>query len=553
MVSGSEKLYIGILTLINSALSIFSVAFALFMSKIIDSAADHDKNLFKIQCIYLGIIIAVQLTLRAILRRLDEKARADLENIFKRRTYKTVLTRDYSSLSVFHTGELLNRMTSDTNVIADGMVSILPNVTAMLVKLAGAFIVLIMLDKTFALIFIIGGILMIFVTYLFRKIMKKLHKTVQETDGKLRSFLQETAGSIIAIRSFGTEKESEKTADIKMAEHKSARMKKNLFSNICNIGFGIIMNGGYFFGLVWCGSGILNGSISYGTLTAVLQLIGQIQQPFANVTSYLPKYYAMLASAERLCELENLDEDNCGQNAMTQAEADELYSRLDSIELKKVTFSYPNNDRINEPVLENAEISVSKGDFTAIMGQSGIGKSTMLKLLLAVYRAEKGEINFIEKNGNKLPVNSQSRRMFAYVPQGNFLMSGTIEKSICFMGDNPDRKKLISACKIACADEFIENLPKKYDTVIGEKGSGLSEGQIQRIAIARAVYSDAPILLLDEATSALDELTEEMVLKNLKEMTDKTVIIVTHRKAALNVCNKIITLHNGKFIKAKEK
>lgn len=222
MVSGSEKLYIGILTLINSALSILSVAFALFMSKIIDSAADHYKNLFKIQCIYLGIIIAVQLTLRAVLRRLDEKARADLENIFKRRTYKTVLTRDYSSLSVFHTGELLNRMTSDTNVIADGMVSILPNVTAMLVKLAGALIVLIMLGKTFALIFIIGGTLMIFVTYLFRKIMKKLHKTVQETDGELRSFLQETAGSIIAIRSFGAEKESEKTADIKMAEHKSA-------------------------------------------------------------------------------------------------------------------------------------------------------------------------------------------------------------------------------------------------------------------------------------------------------------------------------------------
>lgn len=133
--------------------------------------------------------------------------------------------------------------------------------------------------------------------------------------------------------------------------------------------------------------------------------------------------------------------------------------------------------------MENAEISISKGDFTAIMGQSGIGKSTMLKLLLAVYRAEKGEINFIEKNGNKLPVNSQSRRMFAYVPQGNFLMSGTIEKAVCFMGDNPDRKKLISACKIACADEFIENLPQKYDTVIGEKGSGLSEGQIQRIAI----------------------------------------------------------------------
>ncbi|MDE5557338.1 MAG: ATP-binding cassette domain-containing protein [Ruminococcus sp.] len=179
------------------------------------------------------------------------------------------------------------------------------------------------------------------------------------------------------------------------------------------------------------------------------------------------------------------------------------------------------------------------------MGQSGIGKSTLLKLLISIYDIDKGKINFITNDNKKIAVTGSERSMFAYVPQGNFLMSGTIAEAVSFMSDMPlDMEKVKKSCEIACANEFIEHLDNGYNTLLGENGAGLSEGQIQRIAVARAVYSDAPVLLLDESTSALDELTEQRLLNNLRKMTDKTVIIITHRKAVLNICDKIIEFKN---------
>ncbi len=427
-------------------------------------------------------------------------------------------------------------MTSDTVIIADGITAVLPNMTAMLVKIAGAAIVLFMLDIRFASVFITGGILLIFVTYSFRKIMKKLHKQVQSADGEVRSYLQETIENLLVIRCFGGEKKSADMAENKMKSHQNIRLKRNMFSNLCNIGFGIVMNGGYFFGLIWCGTGILYGKISYGTLTAVLQLVNQIQQPFANITGYLPKYYSMLASAERLMELENLKKDNTDEK-ISKENRDKLYENMREIRFHEISFHYSDGTE----VLKNFNHSIDKGSFTAITGQSGIGKSTLLKLMLAIYDVDNGSVDFVLNDNKKVPVTDSVRSIFAYVPQENFLMSGTVAEAVSFMSNMPfDMEKVKKNCEIACADEFIEQLENGYNTALGENGAGLSEGQIQRIAVARAIYSDAPVLLLDESTSALDELTEQRLLENLRKMTDKTVIIVTHRKAALKICDTII-------------
>ncbi|MDE5569187.1 MAG: ABC transporter ATP-binding protein/permease, partial [Ruminococcus sp.] len=348
--------------------------------------------------------------------------------------------------------------------------------------------------------------------------------------------LQETAENLLVIRCFGGEKKSADIAVNKMKSHQNIRLKRNMFSNLCNIGFGIVMNGGYFFGLIWCGTGILYGSISYGTLTAVLQLVNQIQQPFANITGYLPKYYSMLASAERIMELENLKKDNT-EEKISKENRDRLYENMREIRFEGVSFHYPDGTE----VLNNFNHSIDKGSYTAIMGRSGIGKSTLLKLLISIYDIDEGKINFIANDNKKIAVTGAERSMFAYVPQGNFLMSGTIAEAVSFMSDMPlDMEKVKKSCAIACADEFIEQLDNDYNTTIGENGAGLSEGQIQRIAVARAIYSDAPVLLLDESTSALDEMTEQRLLENLRKMTNKTVIIITHRKAALKICDKII-------------
>ena len=188
--------------------------------------------------------------------------------------------------------------------------------------------------------------------------------------------------------------------------------------------------------------------------------------------------------------------------------------------------------------------SIKKGEFAAVTGSSGIGKSTLLKLLLAIYSPQGGTLSFSEKVGKRLKINASMRPMFAYVPQGSFLLSGTIKDTLA-SGGAFDMEKLSRCCKIACADEFIEALPLRYENEIGEKGAGLSEGQIQRLAVARALYSDSPILLLDEATSALDEKTEKELLRRLREMSGKTVIIVTHRKAAAEICDKTINLEKA--------
>ncbi|MDE6787832.1 MAG: ABC transporter ATP-binding protein/permease [Ruminococcus sp.] len=525
-----------LLMVLNSMISASAVMFALDMRKVIDSAVSHNQPNFKLYTIILGTIIVFQIIIRAICRRTDEKSKSSIENILKKRTYETILTRDFSALSAYHTGELQNRMTSDTVIIADGITAVLPNMTAMLVKIAGAAIVLFMLDIRFALIFLIGGFVLICVTYSFRKIMKKLHKQVQSADGEVRSYLQETVENLLVIRCFGGEKKSAEIAVNKMKSHQNIRLKRNMFSNLCNIGFGIVMNGGYFFGLIWCGTGILYGSISYGTLMAVLQLVNQIQQPFASITGYIPKYYSMLASAERLMELENLKKDNTDEK-ISKENRDRLYENMREIRFEGVSFHYPDGTE----VLNNFNHSIDKGSYTAIMGRSGIGKSTLLKLLISIYDIDEGKINFIANDNKKIAVTGAERSMFAYVPQGNFLMSGTIAEAVSFMSDMPlDMEKVKKSCAIACADEFIEQLDNDYNTTIGENGAGLSEGQIQRIAVARAIYSDAPVLLLDESTSALDEMTEQRLLENLRKMTNKTVIIITHRKAALKICDKII-------------
>lgn len=536
-----------ILTVLQSVVSVSMVVFALVMRRAIDAAVTGSRDDFILNAFILGGIILGQLTLRYFIRRTDEAVRADTENALKERAYCAILGRSYEALSAFHTGELQNRMTNDTVVVTDGIASIFPDTVALLVKLIGAAVVLFYLDHWFALVFLLGGVFLIFVTYLFRRVMKQMHKRVQEADGSVRSFLQETVGNLLVIRSYGGENKAEGMAVDRMRCHKEERLHRSSLSAVCNLGFGAVMQGGYLFGLVWCGLGILNGSISYGTLAAVLQLVGQIQSPVASITGYLPKYYAMLASAERLMELEELEPD-AKEERMPVSRRDDAYGKLSCIVADNIGFTYPVEGA--EPVLAGASVSVGKGELVAITGRSGIGKSTLLKLLLSVYKPDEGVLFLECDDGYRLPASPVTRPMFAYVPQGNFLLSGKIWETVTFLSEgDPDRDKVKRACHIACAD-FVDELPQGLDTVIGEKGEGLSEGQVQRLAIARAVYFDAPVLLLDEATSALDAQTEKRLLENLRRMTDKTVLIVTHREAALSFCDRVIEIRDKVFMEA---
>ena len=544
-----KKLNILALAVIQALYGASGVLYALLLREIVDAATCGDSAGFWRYLIILLLLAAAQLGLRALIRWLTELTKSVFENIFKGRLLDTQLHRDFLRVNTVHSGEWLNRLTNDTKVLADGYVEIVPSLTGMVVKLLSALIMVVALEPRFAAILIPAGLVLLLFTWLFRRILKRLHKSVQEADGRLRVFLQERLGNMLIIRSFAAESQTMGEADRKMAEHRAARMKRNRFSNFCNIGFGAALSGMYLLGFGWCGYGILKGTISFGTMTAITQLLTQIQAPFANITGYLPRYYAMLASAERLMEAEAFAGD--GDGSQTLAALLDFYEHeLDAIGLRDASFTYyPHTEDAAEAdkdgmpvVLEHLSLEIKKGETVAFTGHSGCGKSTALKLLMCVYQPDGGSRYYCDLGGRTGDLTAAHRRLFAYVPQGNALMNGTIREVISFAepGSAHDAARIEQALRIACADGFVSELANGVDTLLGERGAGLSEGQMQRLAIARAVFSGSPILLLDEATSALDADTEAQLLRNLRGMTDRTVVIVTHRPAALTICDRVL-------------
>lgn len=536
----SERFKVYILILTNSLHGILTIVFAGFSKKIID-AATIDKSFERVvyyALMFLGVII-FQMVLTLISRSTSERCKAKIEWLLKQYMLKTIMKKDYASVSKYHTGELQNRMFNDVTVISDGFTTILPSVLFFLVKLISAFAYLVVIDRIFAVVFLVGGVAVFLCTQVFRKTLKRLHKDVQQTEGKTRSFIQEAVTSLLVVKSFSVEKKIADTADDLQADNYKAKMKRRFFGIAANAGISFVFSLGYVFALAFGAYRLLHG-VSYGTITAMLQLVNQIQSPFAALSGVMPKYFSLVASAERLMEIDSLSDETSENNVISNPL--ETYEKLNSINFNNISFSY---DR--DVILDNTSLKVNKGDFIAIMGISGIGKSTLLKLLLGVFKVSRGNIE-LELDDEKIEVDNKTRKMFSYVPQGNFLLSGTIRENITFINDDVTDEEIEEAIRISCADAFISELPDRLETVIGERGIGLSEGQLQRLAIARSLLSKAPVILLDEATSALDEETEKRFLTNLKMLDNKTCIIVSHKKAALEICNKYVQIIDSKIV-----
>ncbi len=524
------------LTVMEIVLSLAGIGFAMAMRSALDSAAGRNIADLRMGLVYMALFVFVRIALRAASYYLNEKVHTSIENNLKRRLLCHLLHSDYTQTEAVHTGEWMNRLTSDTVVVAGGLTELFPNLCGMLVKLVGAAAMIVVLIPQIIYFLIPTGMLVLLVTWILRKTMKRQHKAVQESDGILRSFLQERLGSMMILRAFRAERVVEADAKTRMDHHKKVRMQRNAISNICNIGFSVLINGLYLGSFAYCGFGIIDGMVTYGTLLAVLQLVGQIQAPFAGLSGIVPRYFAMTASAERLLEAELFPNEN--------SEETNVSNEFTSICFENVGFAY--SDRNQQRIFSDVTVQVQKGDYVALTGHSGGGKSTLFKLLLCLYKPTSGRIAVEYAGGKKTDISVAHRQLFAYVPQGNEIMSGSIREIVTFASkENENVEKIKKALEIACADTFVAELNDGIDTVLGERGTGLSEGQMQRLAIARAIYADAPIILFDEATSALDADSERKVLLNLKAMTDKTVLIVTHRPAALEICNRILQVNEG--------
>ena len=545
--AGKIKWNIGALALDHGLLGLSSVFYAILLRGLIDAAVEGDRGQLSTSALLLIALVLGQLLLRALSRFLKEYTASGLENRLKARLFSCLLRKDYAAVTAVHSGEWMNRLTSDASLVAKSATNLLPNLLGMAVRLVGALAAILLLEPRFGVVLIPGGILMLLMTYGFRKVLKRLHKRIQEADGVLRVFLQERLESLLVVRSFGVEERSEELAEEKMGEHRRARMRRNHVSNVCNLGFGLLVQAAYVGTAIYCSVGLLRHSLSYGTLMAIVQLVGQIQSPFAGLSGLVPEYYGMIASVERLMEAESFPEHS--GSARSGTEIRETYENdFVSLGLDRASFTYqpPVREEGERPmpvVLSGLSLQIRKGEFVAFTGHSGSGKSTVLKLLMSLYPLDSGTC-YLERKAGREVLDASWRGLFAYVPQGNELMSGSIREIVAF-GDEDgmhQEERLWQALRVACAEDFVAALDKGLDSRLGEGGTGLSEGQMQRIAIARAIFSQRPILLLDEATSSLDAENEKQVLENLRHMTDETVVIVTHRPAALAICDKRIEL-----------
>lgn len=528
-----------LLALCDALYSVCSVSMAVFAKLIIDSAVKSDRQaLVRNSVIFLFVTVAL-IALRLTSKAVEVRVSGRLEMKYKTDLFSSILKKDFMTVSRLHSGELMTRLTSDVTVVSTAVTTIVPNVVSIITRLICAFAVLFFLDKWFALLFLVAGIALFIFTRIFRGSIKKLHTAVQQTDGKVRAFMQEAIESLLVIKIFGVSKKMREGSEKLQKDNFDAKIRKNRWSIFANLGFSAAFSFGYLFGLVWSAVKLYLGSITFGTLTAIMQLISQVQVPFTSLSGIVPQYYSMLASADRIIEIEEFP----ASKAVNSPEIDtvKLYEKLDCIRFDNVSFSY---DR--DTVIENGSFEIKKNDFVIISGISGIGKSTLFKLMVGVLPADEGKISLVS-DGKRYAVDKYTRPLFAYVPQGNMLFSGTIRDNIKFVNDKATDEEIMEAAKISCAYNFISELPDGLDTVLLENGHGLSEGQVQRLAIARAVITGAPILLLDEATSALDEATEKQLLSNIRGLSNRTCILISHKNAAYEICNRELKIEEKKI------
>lgn len=536
--SKKQTTNIVLLIFANAFFAVLSVLFAFAIKGILDGAQYGNGNKITSYSVMIFAVVILQFIFRLIVNGLSERVRGKLEMEYKTSVFSAILKKKQDKISLYHSGELMNRLTNDVSVVSDGVSTILPTVVSACTRLICAVVALILLDWIFAAAFVIAGLLVFTVITLLKGKLKNLHKRVQETDGKTRSFMQECIEHLLAVKSFSIDTKIENKASELQKENFNVKMKRRNYAVVGNATYNFIFSAGYLFALIYGATKIMSGILSYGDLSAILQLVNNVQVPFASLSNVFPKYYSMVASAERLIEIESVEEEPKTEGIDKWA----LYENMQGIVVENLSFSY---DR--DKVLKNASLYINKGDFVMISGSSGVGKSTLIKLLLGIYQPENGSL-YADIGEDKISFGVGTRALFSYVPQGNMIFSGTLRDNVTFINDQASEEEINRALKISEAEDFIKELPKGLDTIVGEDGVGLSEGQVQRIAIARALLAKSPIMLLDESTSALDEETERKVLDNLKGIEGITLIIISHKKAAAKICNRRIKVKEKKFV-----
>lgn len=507
-----------------------SLAFIYASKIVIDIATGATTgNLTNAAILTIALLIA-QLLCGAADTWLSARMQVEAGNALRHRLFSRLLQSRWNELERFHTGDIVNRVEQDTAAIVGLLTGTIPAFIVTIVQLLAAFIFFCLLDPS--LPWVIVGILPIFLlgSRFYMKRMRRYTREIRQSDSRIQSVIQESLQHRTVIKTLEQgERHIDKLDDLQDAL-RSQIFGRTRFSLSARMLVAFAFSGGYLTAFLWGAVRLSTGSITFGTMTAFLQLVGKVQRPVLDLSRLLPSFINALTAVERLMELEELPAETTGNS--------QFFTQTPDLLLKDITFSYSPGDR---PVLNHFSCNFPAGSCTAVLGETGAGKTTLIRLLLALTTPQEGLIA-LHSQLSTLEVSPQTRVNFVYVPQGNTLFSGTIRDNLLMGNPHATETDMFQSLRTACAD-FVFSLPQSIDTNLNEQGGGLSEGQAQRIAIARALLRPGHILLLDEATSALDPETERQLIKNLrKSRTSKTFIFITHHPTVAEACETSIRL-----------
>ena len=498
----------------------------------IDTATGQDGHPLWVGCALLVGIGLVNISISFARQWSSALLGVKSQNLMQLRAFARLMHSVWTGKEQFHSGDVMNRLIRDANEITTIITDTLPAALCVCVRLVFAFIYLFHFDSWLAVVVLVVAPFFLFLSKIYINKMRKLTREIRNTDSRIQSILQESIQHRMVLKTLEQSNGMVKKLSLTQNHLQGQVKHKTLFSSFSNLTVNVGFTAGYLLTFIWGVYRLDAGAITYGTMLAFIQLVGQIQGPFRDMTRFVPAIIGAITAAERMEQLE--------QTPTEESSERQYFPHGAGIRFNNVTYMYKDGHR---NILDNFSFDFAPGSTTAILGETGAGKTTLIRLVLSLLQPTRGSVEFYDKEKCVL-ASPDTRCNLVYVPQGNTLLSGTILDNLLLGNPEATEADMYQALRMACAD-FVFSLPDSINTVCGEGGTGFSEGQAQRIAIARALLRQGNILLLDEATSALDTETEQQLIANISSLAkekQQTVLFITHRPAVVEYCENTLQL-----------
>ena len=537
-------IFLGVLT------TVMGLASSVGSKYLIDAVTGQDSGNIALIALFIVAMGLFSIGINAITTMISARINIKVNNEIQAEVYDKILVADWISMKEFHSGDLLNRLNGDVNTVASSILSWIPSLITRSAQFFGILAIILYYDPTMAVIALGSAPVMLIVSKTLMKKMRDYNKRMRQVSSDVMSFNEESFQNIQSIKAFDLVGLFSKRLRDVQQNYKDVFLDYNKFSVYTSSFMSVV---GMFVAYACFGWGVYRlwtGHITFGTMTLFVQLSGQLSSSFKSIVSLVPSAISATTSAGRIMEFFKIKDESDLEDDKAKLIQNNTQGKGLSVVLDDVEFSYNEN----KTVFQHADIVANPGEIVALVGPSGEGKTTMIRLLLGLINTKSGNASIRDINGVSCKISSATRRFFAYVPQGNTIFSGTIAENMRMVKQDATDAEIVEALKAACAYDFVNKLPDGINSKVGERGSGFSEGQAQRLSIARALLRKSPILLLDEATSALDVFTERQVLRNIMNMGyARTCIVTTHRPSVLTMCDKVYKIDSGVVCDIDEK